>query len=123
MIDDEVVRDDPADPIEVTEGLENVAREEVPEEGAGEHVDEETFTRDTASVPNTSVMLGMESVEKSASDKVRRPDHGWRRHEEATRYTTDRETDLGCDDWMRTVIQCNVRRLQAEWTSQPSTGS
>ena len=94
LVDDEVVGRNPADPVEVAEGLEDVAREEVPEERAGERIDEETFTGDTPMSSNTSVLLGVEGVEQRAIDQIHWPNHGWGRNKEATGDPTDRKPNL-----------------------------
>ena len=64
-----------------------------PEETAQEHIREEPLTGDTATITNTSILLRMECIEKSASDQVGGPDHGGGLDEEATGDTTNRETD------------------------------
>ena len=59
LIDRNVVWDDPADPGEVAEGLEEVSGEEVPDSRAQECIKEEAFTADTTTVTDTSICLCM----------------------------------------------------------------
>lgn len=63
LVDGDIVRDNPADPGEVAEGLENVAREEVPKEPAQEAVVEEPLSGDTAARTHASVLLSVQGVE------------------------------------------------------------
>lgn len=94
LVDDDIVGGDPADPVEIREGAEDVAREEVPAEGTEEAVEEEAFTRDTTARTDTGVLLRVQRVEQGAGDEVGGPDHGRGLDEEAASNTTDRETNL-----------------------------
>lgn len=94
LVDDDVLRCDPAYPAEEREGLEEVAGEEVPEEGADEDVEEEPLTGDTAAGTDTGVLLRMEGVEQCAGDQIGGPDHGRGLHQKATSNTTNGETNL-----------------------------
>ena len=53
----DVIRSDPAHPTEHAQSLEQVPRQEVPEERTQERVQEETFSRDTTAVTHTGVHL------------------------------------------------------------------
>lgn len=74
LVDGNVVWSNPADPGEVTEGLEEVSGHEVPDCACKPGVEEEPLTTDTSSCTHTSVCLGMEGVEEGTSDEVGRPD-------------------------------------------------
>lgn len=74
LVDGDVVGGDPADPGEVTQGLEEVAGEEVPDGGGEEGVEEEPLTAHTTAATNTGVLLRVQGVEKSAGNQVGGPD-------------------------------------------------
>ena len=94
LIDDNIIRNNPADPSEVAQSLEDIAGEEIPAKSAHKRIAEEPLAGDTAMVSDTCVLLRVQRVEKGASDQVRRPDHrGWR-NEVAAGDSSDRETDL-----------------------------
>ena len=57
LVDDDVIRSNPADPVEEREGLEDVAGEEVPASGSEERVEEEPFAAYTTTVTNSRVVL------------------------------------------------------------------
>lgn len=59
MIERDIVGSDPADPGEVTKGLEEVAWEEVPASAANEAIEEESLSGDTTPLPYTGVLLGV----------------------------------------------------------------
>lgn len=63
-VDGVVMRSDPSDPREGTEGAEEITGKDVPDGTTNENVQEETFTGDTATLTHTSVVLGVKSVEK-----------------------------------------------------------
>src|ERR1700753_2364618 len=73
LIDNNVVRCDPANPVEDAEGSEQISREPVPYEGANEAVKEETFTANVATIglsPST-----MKCGEEGGVDESARPQH------------------------------------------------
>ena len=74
LVDDNVVRDDPAHPVEERERLEDVAGEEVPTCRREETVEEEPLATDTTAVTDTGVDLRVQRVEECTGDQVRRPD-------------------------------------------------
>lgn len=74
LIDNDIVGDDPADPVKVREGLENVVREPIPARRADEYVEEEAFTANTPALPDTGVLLMVQCVEKGAGNQIDRPD-------------------------------------------------
>jgi hypothetical protein len=99
LVDDDVVRDDPTDPVEDGKSGEEVVGEEIPAEGAEEGIGEEAFTRDTTAITNTGVLLRVKGVEEGAGDEIGGPDHGRRLNEEATCDTTDgKANELGGHD-------------------------
>lgn len=74
LVDNDVVRNNPAHPVEERERLEDVSGEEIPTRRGKETVEEEPFTANTTTVSDTGVLLLMESIEQRASDQIRRPD-------------------------------------------------
>lgn len=94
LVDDDVFRRNPTDPVEEREGLEDVAGEEVPAKGADKHIYEEPLTRDTAAGTHTGVLLRVEGVEERAVDQICWPDHRRGRDQEAASNATDGEPDL-----------------------------
>ena len=74
LVDGNVVGGNPAHPGKVTEGLEEVSGNEVPECACCPGIKEEPLTVDTSSCAHTSVCLGMEGVKEGTSDEVGRPD-------------------------------------------------
>lgn len=90
---------DPADPREVAEGAEKIARKDVPHCRTSEGNVEESFTTETAPATNTGVLGRVKGVEERARNEIRRPDHRWRLDEETPRNTSDRKPDqLGGHD-------------------------
>ena len=73
LVDYDVVRDDPAHPVEEREGLEDVSGEEVPARRGEESVEEEPLAADTSAITHASVVLGVQSVEQRTCHKVCRP--------------------------------------------------
>lgn len=59
LVDDNIIRRNPAHPVEVTESGEEVPGEEVPTDGSDEDVGEEPLTAEAGTVTNTSVMCGV----------------------------------------------------------------
>ena len=90
----DVVGSNPANPREVTQSAEEVAREEVPDGGTDESVGEEAFTRDTTAITHTSIGLGVQGVEERARHKVGGPDHRLGLYKEPTGDAANRESDL-----------------------------
>ena len=74
LVDYDVVRNDPAHPVEEREGLEDVSGEEVPARRREETVEEEPLATDTTAVTDTGVDLRVQRVEERTGDQVRRPD-------------------------------------------------
>ena len=74
LVDNDVVRDNPADPVEERECLEYVPGEEIPARRAEEGVEEEPFTADTPTVTHTGIHLGVQGVEEGACHEVGGPD-------------------------------------------------
>ena len=115
LVDNDVVRDNPADPVEVRERAEEVAGEEVPTERADEDVEEEPLAGDTAAGSHAGVVLGVKGVEQRAGDQVGGPDHRGRLHQEAASDTTDGEPNLYTDVNGRKIAEvCDG--LPAVWT-------
>lgn len=74
LVDDNVVRNNPAHPGEVAERLEKIAWDEVPTKATEPDVYEESATRESATVAYTSINSSVQSVEERAGNQVHRPD-------------------------------------------------
>ena len=59
LVDWNVVRSDPTNPREITEGLEDVPREEIPNAGADKRIGEKAFTTEATARAYASVRLRM----------------------------------------------------------------
>lgn len=94
LVDDDVVRCDPADPVERGKRGEEVTRDPVPAERADQSVREEALSGETSTRSYARILLGVQGVEQGASDQVGRPDHGRRVDQEPPCDASDRETDL-----------------------------
>lgn len=77
LVHDDIVRDDPAHPVEVRERGEDVVGEPIPAERTDEHVEEEAFAADACARADAGVLLLVEGVEERAGDQVRGPDWQW----------------------------------------------
>ena len=94
LVDDDVVRYNPAYPVGERKGGKNVAGHEVPAERRGEAVEEEALARNTTTGTHTGIVLRVQGVEEHTCDEISRPDHGWRVDQEAASNATNREADL-----------------------------
>lgn len=74
LIDGNVVGSNPAYPREVAESLEQVPGEKIPYGRCRESIEEETLSAETTPITNTSICLGVQSVEERAGDQIRGPD-------------------------------------------------
>lgn len=75
LVEGYIVGGNPAYPGEETERLEDIAREEVPEETTSETVDEESLPRDTAMLSDTGILLRMQGVEECTGNEIIWPDY------------------------------------------------
>lgn len=112
LVDGDVVGNNPADPREVTEGLEKVPGEEIPDSRSNKSVAEEPLATYSSAVTDTGIRLRMKGVEKSAGYEIIWPDcllvnkvrekasrgltHGRWLHKESSGNTTDRESNELC---------------------------
>ena len=120
LVDHDVVRRDPAHPVEVAERLEDVAGEEEPDEGAEEGVEEEPLARDASAVPDPSVLLRVQRVEERTGHQICRPDHGGRCDEETSCDAPDGEPDLP-QVFSKSITLGTLEDVLAVWTSASST--
>ena len=94
LVDDNIVRNNPANPVGVRERLKHVAREPVPRERADEDVSEEAFARNSPTITHTSIALRVKCVEERTRNEVCWPDHGGRLNKESSGDTANGEADL-----------------------------
>lgn len=94
LVDNNVFGNNPAYPVRVGEGGEDVSREEVPRERGNETPQEESLTGDTSASSHTCILLRMKGVEQRAGDKISGPDHRRRLYQETASNTADREANL-----------------------------
>ena len=87
LINGDVVGNDPADPGKGAQRREQVTREEVPDGGGTESIEEETLSAETTTVTNTSISLSMQSVKQGTGDQISGPDC-------VRRHKNDREEDI-----------------------------
>ena len=73
LVDYDVVRSDPAHPVEERERLEYVSGKEVPARRGEESVEEESLAAYTSAITHASIVLGVQSVEQRTCYKVCRP--------------------------------------------------
>lgn len=77
LIDWNIIGGNPGNPGEVTERLEEVRRENIPDRRCQESVEEKSFTANTTSSSDTCICLRVQCVEKCTGDKVGRPDYNY----------------------------------------------
>jgi len=83
LINRNVIRGNPADPREVTKRLKKIPRKKVPRGGSQERVQEELFTTEPPSIPDTGIGLCVECVEKCTRYKIGWPNWtGFQREDE-----------------------------------------
>lgn len=109
--------------------LTNIAREEIyggmsmwqgsfrrhtPCKRAKKAINEETFTTDTTSRTDTSIVLRMQGIKQSTVDQISRPYHWWWRHKEALGNATNRKANqLGRHDKKPLIYQRRGRWASA----------
>ena len=74
LVERDVVGCNPAYPGEVAECLEQITRDQVPNSGCRETIEEEPLTANPAKLFSTSVGLGMKRIEESGDDQSIGPD-------------------------------------------------
>lgn len=60
-----------------------------PQKRPSKDVSEKSLAADTSVGSDTSILLGMQSVEQGAADEIDRPNHGWRLDQETPQDPTD----------------------------------
>ena len=70
-----------------------LSRRRTPCKGAEEAIDEETFTTNTTSRTDTSVLLRMQSIKQSTINQISRPNHCWWGHKEPFGNATNRKAN------------------------------
>lgn len=68
LVDDDVIRHNPADEREIGKTAEQIVGDEVPDSRAREDDEEKLFASHSTSTTDTSVVLSMQSVEESTVD-------------------------------------------------------
>lgn len=74
LVDGDIVGDNPTDQGEVAEGLEQIARDQVPSCGGQEAVEEEPLAINSTMVTKTGICLRMKDIEERAADQISGPD-------------------------------------------------
>lgn len=77
--------------------MEDVSGEKIPEKASDKGVGEKSFSGNASSSADARIFLGVQSIEQSTGDKIGRPNHRRRGHEEAAGNASDRKADLRRD--------------------------
>ena len=94
LVDNDVVRSDPTDPVEVRQRLERISRQPVPAERAEECVGKEPLAGDTAARAHACILLRVQGVEERAGDEIGGPNHRLGLYKEPAGDAANRKSDL-----------------------------